>query len=49
MDIIVTADHGFSGHKGGFELTRLLVDGGFKQCPTSEEIIVVEGAIFIKD
>lgn len=48
-DILVTSDHGFSTHTGESNLAKLLVDNKLKESPSSDDVILVEGAIYVKD
>jgi hypothetical protein len=49
FNIIVTADHGFVTYVGKQGLAEFLIQQGLKKDKTSEDVIVVEGAIYVKD
>ncbi len=49
FNIIVSTDHGFVTHKGKQGLTAFLINEGLKKDSTSEDVIVAEGAIYVKD
>ncbi len=54
-NIFVTSDHGFStqaseqfvGQSGGSGLKKLLIQNGFKKSNYSEDVVVVDGAIYL--
>lgn len=48
-NIIISTDHGFVTHKGKVGLTEYLLKEGLKKDTTSEDVIVAEGAIYVKD
>jgi arylsulfatase A-like enzyme len=48
-NIIVASDHGFSTHKGSGDLVKLLVDRGLKASATSDDVVIVQGQIYVKD
>lgn len=48
-NIIVSADHGFVTHVGKKTITAHLIEKGFKMSKTSEDVIVSDGAIHVKD
>ena len=49
FNIIITADHGFVTYVGKQGLTEFLIQKGLKKDKESEDVIVVEGAIYVKD
>lgn len=49
FNIIVTADHGFVTHTGKEGLSGFLIRKGFKKDKDSNDIIVADGAIYVKD
>ncbi|MFA6243651.1 MAG: alkaline phosphatase family protein, partial [Candidatus Hydrogenedentales bacterium] len=49
VDIIVASDHGFSTHKGKSNVSNLLVERGLKESAKSTDVIVVEGAIYVRN
>src|SRR5688572_9132781 len=49
FNIIITADHGFVTYVGKQGLTEFLIKQGLKKDINSEDVIVVEGAIYVKD
>jgi len=49
FNIIISTDHGFITHAGKQGLTEFLIAEGFKKDKDSEDVIVVEGAIYVKD
>jgi predicted AlkP superfamily pyrophosphatase or phosphodiesterase len=48
-NIMVSTDHGFISHVGKQNLTGLLIQKGLKKDKLSEDVIVAEGAIYVKD
>ena len=49
FNILITADHGFVTYVGQQRLTEFLIQHGLKKDKESEDVIVVEGAIYVKD
>ncbi|MEJ7644982.1 MAG: alkaline phosphatase family protein [Chryseolinea sp.] len=49
FNIIISSDHGFITNVGKEGLTEFLINKGFKKEAESEEVIVAEGAIYVKD
>ena len=49
FNIIITADHGFVTYVGKQGLTEFLIQQGLKKDKESDDVIVVEGAIYVKD
>ncbi|MFT3945376.1 MAG: alkaline phosphatase family protein [Agriterribacter sp.] len=48
-NIIVSADHGFVTYAGKESLTDFLIQQKFKKDKLSDDIVVAEGAIYVKD
>ncbi|MGF7082808.1 alkaline phosphatase family protein [Mucilaginibacter sp. UYCu711] len=48
-NIIISTDHGFVTHVGKQNLLSLLIEKGLKKAPLSDDVIVAEGAIYVKD
>ncbi len=49
LNIIISTDHGFVTHIGKINLADFLIEGGFKKSKESEDVVVAEGAIYVKD
>jgi len=49
FNIIVTADHGFISYQGEETLVDFLIREGFKKDRESTDIVVADGAVFLKD
>jgi Type I phosphodiesterase / nucleotide pyrophosphatase len=49
FNIIISTDHGFVTDIGKEGLTEFLIKEGFKKDKESEDVVVAEGAIFVKD
>ncbi len=49
FNILVSTDHGFVTHTGKRSLNEFLVSQGLKQSTTSEDVVVAEGAIYVKN
>ncbi|MFI5129352.1 MAG: alkaline phosphatase family protein [Chitinophagales bacterium] len=49
FNIIISTDHGFITNVGKESLAGFLIKQGFKKDSTSQDVIVAEGAIYIKD
>lgn len=49
FNILVSADHGFATHTGKIALADFLVASGLKKDKASEDVVVSEGAIYVKD
>lgn len=49
VDLIVTSDHGFSTHTGGADVAATLIREGVKRSMSSEDIVVVQGAIYVNE
>jgi arylsulfatase A-like enzyme len=49
FNIIISADHGFVTHVGKDDLTSFLIKEGFKKDRESEDVVVADGAIYVKD
>ena len=48
-NIFVASDHGFSSQTGEMNLSKLLQDNGLKKDKDSDDVVVVEGSIYVKD
>lgn len=48
-NVLISTDHGFVTHTGKQELVDFLVRGGFKQGKESDDVVVAEGAIYVKN
>jgi arylsulfatase A-like enzyme len=46
---MISTDHGFVTHVGKQNLTAYLIEKGLKKDKLSEDVVVAEGAIFVKD
>lgn len=46
-NLLVGSDHGFSTHRGPWDLVTLLVQAGLKSAPDSDDVIVADGAIYL--
>ena len=49
INLIVTADHGFSTHTGSQSIAGLLVEKGLKASPSSTDVVVAGGAIHVME
>ena len=49
FNIIVSTDHGFVTHLGKESLTDFLIKEGFKKTKESEDVVVSEGAVYVKE
>ena len=49
FNIIITADHGFATYVGKQGLAEFLIQKGLKKDKESEDVIIAEGAIYVKD
>jgi hypothetical protein len=49
FNIIISTDHGFITHTGKNSLTQFLIKEGLKKDSVSDDVIVAEGAIYVKD
>ncbi|MCO5237123.1 MAG: alkaline phosphatase family protein [Chitinophagaceae bacterium] len=49
FNIIVTADHGFVTHTGKQGLSGFLIEKGWKESNSSDDVILAGGAIYVKD
>ncbi len=49
FNIVISADHGFITNVGKVGLTEFLINNGLKKDAESEDVIVSEGAIYVKD
>jgi len=48
-NIIVSTDHGFVTHTGKQNVVSILIDKGLKKAPLSDDVVIAEGAIYVKD
>ncbi len=48
-NIIVSADHGFVTYSGSQRLTSFLIERQLKKDKTSDDVVVADGAIYVKD
>ncbi|MCE7038962.1 alkaline phosphatase family protein [Dyadobacter sp. CY312] len=49
FNIIISTDHGFVTHKGKQSLTEFLISSGLKKDKESDDIVIAEGALYVKD
>ena len=49
FNIIISADHGFATYVGKTAVTEFLIKQGLKKDKDSEDVIVVAGAIYVRD
>jgi len=49
FNIIISTDHGFVTHKGKQNLTDLLIEQGLKKDKESDDVVIAEGAVYVKD
>ena len=49
VNIFVTSDHGFSTHTGTTDLKALLIRKKLKESNDSEDVVIVQGAIHVKN
>ncbi len=49
VNMIFTADHGFSTQTGKTSVSKLLVDNGMKEGPASTDVVLAGGAIHVRD
>lgn len=49
FNILISTDHGFVTHIGKVNLTDFLIKEGFKKSKDSDDIVIAEGAIYIKN
>jgi predicted AlkP superfamily pyrophosphatase or phosphodiesterase len=48
-NVIISTDHGFVTHTGKQGLAGFLIEEGFKKDKESDDVVVAEGAIYVKD
>jgi len=48
-NIVISTDHGFVTHTGKQSLSDFLIKAGFKTDKLSEDVVIAEGAIYVKD
>lgn len=49
FNIIVSTDHGFVTHTGKQELADFLIEKGLKRSKDSEDVVIAEGAVYVKN
>ncbi len=49
FNIIISTDHGFVTHTGKNSVSELLIKEGLKKDKDSEDVVIAEGAIYVKD
>jgi hypothetical protein len=49
FNIIISTDHGFITHAGKQNVMDLLIEKGLKKDKLSEDVVLAEGAIYVKD
>ena len=49
FNIIISTDHGFVTQKGKQNLTDFLIGKGFKKDKNSDDVVIAEGAVYVKD
>ena len=49
FNVIISTDHGFVTHTGKQGLTDFLIKEGFKKDKESDDVVVAEGAIYVKN
>jgi len=49
FNIIISTDHGFVTQKGKQNLTDFLISQGFKKDKNSDDVVIAEGAVYVKD
>lgn len=49
FNIIISTDHGFVTHKGKKSLTEFLISEGLKKDKDSDDLVIAEGAVYVKD
>lgn len=49
FNIVISTDHGFVTNVGKEGLSEFLITNGFKKDKESEDVVVAEGAIYVKD
>lgn len=47
VNVLVTADHGFSTHTGPGDLSKLLIENGLKESARSTDVVLAGGAIHV--
>ncbi|PJJ79358.1 alkaline phosphatase family protein [Mucilaginibacter auburnensis] len=48
-NVIISTDHGFVTHVGKTSIANYLIEKGLKKDKTSQDVVVAEGAIYVKD
>ncbi|MCE7063873.1 alkaline phosphatase family protein [Dyadobacter sp. CY326] len=49
FNILISTDHGFVTHTGKQNLSELLISEGLKKDKDSDDVVIAEGAIYVKD
>lgn len=49
VNVFVTSDHGFATFSGSGDLAKLLIDNKLKESADSTDVVVVHGAVYVKD
>lgn len=49
FNIIISTDHGFVTHVGKQSVTDFLIEAGLKKSKDSDDVVLAEGAIYVKD
>lgn len=49
FNIIVSTDHGFVTHTGKQELADFLIEKGLKKSKDSDDVVIAEGAVYVKN
>lgn len=49
FNVLISTDHGFVTHTGKQELTDFLIKAGFKKDKGSDDVVIAEGAIYVKN
>jgi predicted AlkP superfamily pyrophosphatase or phosphodiesterase len=49
FNILISTDHGFVTHLGSENLTAFLIKKGLKEGKESDDVVVAEGAVYVKD
>ena len=49
FNVIISTDHGFVTHIGKESLTDFLIKSGLKKGKDSDDVVIAEGAIYVKD
>ncbi|WP_221394691.1 alkaline phosphatase family protein [Dyadobacter sp. NIV53] len=49
FNIIISADHGFVTHTGKQELADFLIERGLKKSKDSDDVVIAEGSVYVKN